>query len=73
MEDTSEDEKLTEKEALKRAKAEGIEFVDEYRLATKEGFTMQPEIYQTKKEAETALAKHKDSKDFFVAQTRRQK
>lgn len=61
MKDTNKDEKLTEEEALKRAKAEGIEFVDYF---TVEGDETQ---YATKEEAE------ENSNGKPIAQVRTQK
>jgi hypothetical protein len=56
------DEKLTEKEALAQAKADGIEFVDEYHIEGKS------KIYSTRAAAQKAASKGDN-----VVQTRRRK
>lgn len=66
------DEKLTEEEALKRAKKEGIEFVDKYSVVKiSEALTLPTEFYDTKAEAEKELKKK--GKDYTLVQTRSQK
>lgn len=52
--DDSEDEKLTEKQALAQAKKEGIEFVDEWVVVDE---TTEISVHETLKEAEKALKK----------------
>lgn len=57
------DDKLTEKEALREAKEQGIEFVDEYTIEGDEDNV----IYETEAEAKAEAGKRN------VIQTRRQK
>lgn len=70
--DTSEDEKLTEREALDRAKAEGIYFVDDFLLAPADN-SMQtlPKSYATREEAQTAAAALEG--EYVIVQRRQQK
>lgn len=66
--DGNPDDKFTEEEALKLAKKQGIEFVDEYRI---EGDSFN-KVFSTRKEAEKT-AKDLDVPFSKIIQTRSQK
>lgn len=72
--DTSEDDKLTEKEALAQAKKEGIEFIDSYHLMKIDPIGEElPESYTTATKANAALDKLDDKRDYVVVQRRTRK
>jgi hypothetical protein len=80
--DTSQDEHLSEQEALDRARAEGIEFEDQFHLEsfkrtpgrklTDEQRKLKDGVYPTREKAEKALT-DLDNDDFHIVQSRRQK
>lgn len=70
MTDKSKDEKLTEEDALDRAKKEGIEFEDFYVLSNPESFEQLPDRYDTEKEAKAALRELNVPDSWQVSQIR---
>lgn len=68
---TSADEKLTEKDALQQAADQGIRFSDHYRIMRlSDRSYFNEERYDTKTEAEKAMYAEEDSSDLSVAQVR---
>lgn len=69
--DDSEDEKLTEKQALAQAKKEGIEFIDDF-VVVPVGVTDPSEgvKFSTLESADKAIAKKKNPKEWSVIQVR---
>lgn len=63
--DDTEDEKLTEEQALKDAREQGIEFIDTFFVQDHDG------IYDSREEAEAAMSKLKIKGN--IIQTRRRK
>ena len=64
---------IEEADALKAAKEEGVEFVDEYFVATVDNITAPPDpdkIYSSRKKAEAELAKLKNASGHVVVQRR---
>lgn len=72
--DGNPDDKYTEKEALKFAKADGIEFLDDFMVETQSADSEEPVIehFDTRKEAEAFCKKNKLD-PLIIIQSRAQK
>lgn len=71
--DNSPDDKLTEKEALAEAEAQGITFIDEFSVVKISDFSIVAGPFKTREDAASEMAHNYDDPDMFtVSQSRRQ-
>lgn len=67
------DDKYTEEEALAKAEAEGIRFVDTFFITNYQTMTpLNDERYATRQEAEKAFSEIEDTTNLTIAQERKQ-